>query len=321
MRVLLISTYELGHQPLHVASPAASLAAAGHDVRAVDLKLDRLQDDDLHWAQAVAISVPMHTAMQLARPVVADINARFSSLPICLYGLYATAAADRIEGVDRFIAGEYEPALLAWVSGIVAGIPRAATVVEIGRTPFVVPDRTRLPVLDRYAHLEIGGQHRIVGYVEASHGCRHRCRHCPLPVVYDGTFRTVAVDLVVADADQLIQGGAAHITFGDPDFLNGPHHGMRVLRRIHERHPEVTFDVTVKVEHILRHRELLPEMAELGVVFVVSAFETTNETVLEKLDKGHTAADAAEAVSLVRAAGIDIRPSWMPLLPGARSTT
>jgi len=40
MRVLLVSTYELGHQPLHVASPAALLRRVGHDVRCLDLSVE-----------------------------------------------------------------------------------------------------------------------------------------------------------------------------------------------------------------------------------------------------------------------------------------
>ena len=46
--------------------------------------------------------------------------------------------------------------------------------------------------------------------------------------------------------------GASHITFGDPDFFNGPTHARRIVEALHERHPAVTYDVTIKVEHLLR---------------------------------------------------------------------
>ncbi len=84
---------------------------------------------------------------------------------------------------------------------------------------------------------------------------------------------------------------------------------------MHERWPELTFDCTVKVEHILRHRDLWPELAAAGCLFVVSAFETVNEETLTRLDKGHTAADAAAAVHLLRRHGIEIRPSFLPFTP------
>ncbi len=144
--------------------------------------------------------------------------------------------------------------------------------------------------------------------MEASHGCAHRCRHCPVPVVYDGRTRLVGEDVVVADVAGLVASGARHITFGDPDFLNGPHHSLRVVRAVHERFPQLTFDCTTKVEHILAHRGIWREMAAAGCLFVVSAFESLNDDILARLDKGHTAAQAAEAVEILRAHGIEIAP-------------
>ena len=156
---------------------------------------------------------------------------------------------------------------------------------------------------------------RIVGSVEASRGCAHRCRHCPVPVVYDGRVRVTDEAAVLADIEQLVAAGATHITFGDPDFLNAPRHSMRVVRAMHARFPQLTFDCTVKVEHVLRHADLWPELADAGCLFVVSAFESVNDAILERLDKGHTAADAAEAVTLLRSFGIDVRPSFLPFTP------
>ncbi|MCY4108580.1 MAG: CUAEP/CCAEP-tail radical SAM protein, partial [Chloroflexi bacterium] len=89
MKVLLISTYDLGHQPLHVASPAAALRSAGHAVRCRDLSVQEWDESDVEWADGVAFSVPMHTAMRLALEAVNRIQRSRPDLPICLYGLYA----------------------------------------------------------------------------------------------------------------------------------------------------------------------------------------------------------------------------------------
>src|SRR6266581_4772396 len=94
MRVLLISTYELGHQPLHVASPAAALRGAGHDVRCLDLSVEPWDRESVEWADAVAFSVPMHTAMRRAmRAAQAAREARLE-LPVCFDGLYAPVSRD-----------------------------------------------------------------------------------------------------------------------------------------------------------------------------------------------------------------------------------
>jgi hypothetical protein len=306
MRVLLVATYELGHQPRNLASPAAFLRAAGHDVRALDVSIEGWDPEAAYWADAVAFSVPMHTATRMVHELAPHLTP-----PTCAYGLYA-AMCDGV--VDRVIAGEYEEALTAWVDGATASttpvLDRFAALPSA-----MAPDRRGLPSLEHYAHLVDGNAARLAGSVEASRGCAHRCRHCPVPVVYDGRVRVVDEDAVSADVDALVAAGATHVTFGDPDFLNAPAHSLRVVRALHERHPDVSFDCTVKVEHVLDHADVWPELATAGCRFVVSAFESTDDAVLERLAKGHTAADLGPAVALLRAHGIDVRPSFLPFTP------
>jgi radical SAM superfamily enzyme YgiQ (UPF0313 family) len=313
MRVLLMSTYELGHQPLHIASPAAALIAAGHEVSMVDLAVEELDAAKVDSADLVAISVPMHTAKRLANAISEEIKLRRVGLPIAHFGLYA-GVGNQPGSVDIAIEGEYEPALVAWVDA--GGMGHSEQVVRhLGRTEFLVPERKALPPLDKYSRLESGDTAVLSGSVEASHGCRHRCRHCPIPAVYDGRLRVVAGEVVLADIDGLVLQGAGHVTFADADFLNAPRHSKDLLRAAHAKHPELTFDVTVKVEHILEHRGIWDEMASLNVLFVVSAFESVDEATLEILDKGHTVADMSEAVDILRESGIHLRPTWLPFLP------
>lgn len=348
MRVLLVSTYELGHQPLHVASPAGMLARSGHEVRVLDLAVEPWSDGIMEWPQVVAFSVPMHTATRLAVAAARHLRESRPGIPTCFYGLYAVLGADPEvrSAADHFIAGEYEPALAAWVDSFVspdtaagppAGLPSpsrasasvpgvagrpalqartgSGVTIELSRCRFGSPSRSELPPLGKYARLVIDGEERLAGYVEASHGCAHRCRHCPVPVVYDGRYRAVAVDSVCEDVKSLVAQGARHVSFGDPDFLNGPHHALRTIRAVHELYPELTFDFTAKVEHILRHRGILGEMASSGCLFVISAFESTNDEILSILDKGHTAAEEVEAVKALREHGIEPRPSFLPFTP------
>jgi len=330
VRVLLVSTYELGHQPLHLASPAGALLRAGHEVRCADLSVEALAPGDVAWADAVACSVPMHTAMRLALPVCDEVRARRPDVALCLYGLYA--GLDGAEGAPRHadltIAGEYEARLVAWVDDLGAraaagrwapgeipgdGTPRHA--VELGRGRSGLPARRLLPGLEHYAQLALGEERRRAGYVEATRGCAHRCRHCPVPVVYDGRTRVTDEDVVVADVAQLVAAGARHVTFGDPDFLNRPRHAERVVAAVHGAFPELTFDVTAKVEHVLAHDALWSGFAAAGCLFVVSAFESASDAILGRLDKGHTVADEIEAVAVLRGAGIEPRPSLLPFTP------
>ena len=312
MRVLVVSTYELGQQPQAVASATAALCAAGHDVRCADVALDPLEPGDVDWAQGVAFSVPMHTALRLALQVAEVVRTRRPELPRCFFGLYAGVSRDvsvPLPG-DAAVAGEFEAGLVAWARGADHG-----AVVQLAPGRSRLPARRRLPALSRYTRLLVDGEERVTGAVAATRGCSHRCRHCPVPVVYDGRVRRTDREVVQADIDQLVAAGARHITFSDPDFLNAPAHARAVAGELHRRHPGLTFDCTVKVEHILRHAGLWPELADAGCLFVVSAFESVDDRVLGYLDKGHAVAEASAAVTVLRAQGIEIRPSWLPFTP------
>lgn len=313
MRILVLSTYELGHQPISAASAASALEAGGHEVRLVDLAVDDLSAVWADWAEVCLFSIPMHTATRLAVERARSLRTRRPGIPMAAFGLYAPAAARAGEGLFQMcVAGEYEEALRAWLED---GARPAQTRIELGRGAGSPPARHLVPGLDRYARLRHVDGERLVGYVSASRGCVHRCRHCPVPVVYDGRIRIAPTEEVLADIDRVVELGAGHISFADPDFLNGPAHSLRVVRDMHRRHPGLSFDCTVKVEHILRHQGLWPELAEQGLLFVVSAFETVNDDILRLLEKNHTAADAAAATRLLRRSGVEVRPSLLPFTP------
>jgi hypothetical protein len=198
--------------------------------------------------------------------------------------------------------------------GPVSTRTRRATPVR-ERLDFPAPERSPLPALSRYARLVRDGGTSLAAYVEASRGCKHLCAHCPVVPVYRGRFFAVPVETVMADIAQQAGAGARHVTFGDPDFLNGPAHAMRVTRALHGRFPELSFDFTAKVEHLLKQRELLPELRALGCAFVVSAVESLSDEVLGRLRKHHSAADVAEVVDVLDAAGIALHPTLVAFTP------
>jgi radical SAM superfamily enzyme YgiQ (UPF0313 family) len=326
MRVLLLATYEMGRQPFGLASPAAWLRREGLAVRCIDLARDPLVPSDVLNADLVAVHLPMHTATRLAVPVIGRVRALNPSVRLCAYGLYAplNAAYLRSLGVDDVLGGEFEEDLAAVALGL-ARDGAARLHPDAGHDPrrrslprlrFVVPDRTDLPPLTRYATLQLAdGRRQQVGYTEASRGCRHRCRHCPVVPVYEGQFRVVPPEIVLADVAAQIGAGARHITFGDPDFFNGPTHALRVVEGLHAAHPSVTYDVTIKIEHLLRRADLLPRLRETGCLFVTSAVESIDDRVLALLEKGHTRRDFEAAVDLCRRADLTLVPTFVAFHP------
>ena len=320
-RAVLISTYELGRQPFALASPAAWLERAGVDVTCLDLSREPFRPDVAH-AELVALHLPMHTAALLALAVIRRIRRLNPDATLCCYGLYAppNASVLRSLGVRHVLGGEFEADLVD-----LALDPRRRTgdalpprSVTAGRPPhltFVPPARAGLPPLERYAALNRGAVRRVAGYTEASRGCRHLCRHCPVVPVYRGQLRVVPADVVVADVEAQVRAGAEHVTFGDPDFFNAVGHAQRVVDGVARACPGTTYDVTIKVEHLLRHAAVLPRLRDTGCLVITSAVETFDDDLLARLEKGHTRRDAERAVALCRAAGIALAPTFVPFTP------
>lgn len=323
MHILLISTYELGHQPFGLASPAAWLHEAGAEVTCMDLAIRPFTPTDPAIAQSdlIGFYLPMHTATRLAIPLIKRIKRLNPNTHLCAYGLYAPVNEDYLRqlGIDTILGGEFEQGLVDLVASLSTGklSPKFSPLpsISLARQQFKVPDRAGLPVLEEYAHLTVAGETRTIGYTEASRGCKHMCRHCPIVPVYNGRFRIIQPHIVLADIRQQVAAGAQHITFGDPDFLNGPTHALRIIHGLHEEFPNLTYDVIIKVEHLLKHADLLPVLRDTGCLFVTSAVEAVDERILMIFDKRHTQSDLAQAVQLLREVGLTLNPTFVSFTP------
>jgi len=324
LEVLLVSTYELGRQPFGLASPAAWLRADGHSVHLLDLSRQALDEDRVRAANLIAFFLPMHTATRLGMRALEKARTLNPRAHLCAYGLYAPVNAGLLRemGVATVLGGEFESGLcslarrLAAAEGDLTQLPQVEPEISLARQEFLVPDRSGLPPLDKYARLTLpDGSTRVVGYTEASRGCKHRCRHCPIVPVYNGKFRIVSRDVVLEDIRRQVAVGAQHITFGDPDFFNGPAHAVEIVEALHREFPHISYDVTIKVEHLLKQRELLPVLRRTGCAFVTTAVESVDDRVLRMLEKGHSRADFIHLTMLMRALGLFLVPTFVPFTP------
>jgi radical SAM superfamily enzyme YgiQ (UPF0313 family) len=384
MKIVLISTYELGRQPFGLASPAAWLRRRGHEVTCLDLTRQDLDALAVGSAELIAIYLPMHTATRLACKLIPSLRVQNPGAHICCYGLYAPMNAEYLRslGVGTILGGEFEGGLVRLaerlscaekndkifpqgLKHLEAGrsmsepfeaqdklklrppsatekkpqgsedsalryrggdaLKRAPTtfvatqsepIVSLERLEFEVPDRTGLAPIAQYAHLVVpGGGYRVVGSTEASRGCKHLCRHCPIVPVYNGVFRIVAQDVVLADVRQQVAAGAQHISFGDPDFFNGIRHAMELVEAFHREFPGVTYDVTIKIEHLRKQERHLERLRDTGCLFVISAVESIDDGILERLDKGHTREDFLYVARKFRELGMTLHPTFVPFTP------
>jgi radical SAM superfamily enzyme YgiQ (UPF0313 family) len=318
MKVVLLSSYEMGRQPFGLASPAAWLRAGGHSVACFDLAVESWDPVALQQARLVAFYLPMHAATRLALRPLAQVRRMNPLAHVCCYGLYAPLNEEYLRGLGALtiLGGEFEAALLRLADALQSGAePGLEPAVNLDRLRFQVPDRSLLPPPSAYAKLQTDGGALLAGYTEATRGCKHLCRHCPVVPVYNGVFRVVQPDVVLEDIRRQVAAGVEHISFGDPDFLNGPAHAMRIVEALHREHPGVTYDATIKIEHLRRHADLLPVLKQTGCLFVTSAVESLDDEVLKKLDKGHTCQDFHAVVEHFRRLDLSLAPTFIAFTP------
>jgi radical SAM superfamily enzyme YgiQ (UPF0313 family) len=323
VNIVLVSTYELGRQPFGLASPTAWLRKRGNQVVVLDLARQSLDEAAIRDAMLVAIYLPMHTATRLAAQLIPRLRQLNPTAHLCCYGLYApmNAAYLRALGVSTILGGEFEEELVNLaerlaIDGEQGFEPPQDSVISMARLQFEVPDRSGMPAMEKYAHLIVpGDDYRVVGSTEASRGCKHLCRHCPIAPVYKGVFRIISRDIVLEDVRRQVAAGAQHITFGDPDFFNGIRHAMKLVEEFHREFPAVTYDVTIKIEHLLKHERHLPALRDTGCLFVISAVESVDDVVLGFLEKGHTREDFLRVVTTFRGLGLTLHPTFVAFTP------
>tara|TARA_X000001036_G_scaffold170380_1_gene161192 strand:- start:5488 stop:6831 length:1344 start_codon:yes stop_codon:yes gene_type:complete len=301
LKILLTSFYDLGKQPKIIAEIVDRYNSSEIDFDFFDFSVED-QNIDLENYDVLGIYAPMHTATILSIEYIKD-----KKLPnkMFTFGLYGSVLEDFNSSI-RYIKDIESDEL--------------ALFLEINDDHQFslknnIPNRQIFPDISNYAHLVDGSNNLIAGSVETTYGCKHSCTHCPVPISFNGSFKTYSLEKIVSDVENQVKQGAKHISFNDPDFFNGPIHALKILESLNEKFPSITYDSTIKVEHIIKYKKYFKELSSLNMVFVISAFETTNDLVLSILEKNHTSNDLNNSIEISQDFGIDIRPTWMPFSP------
>ena len=322
MSILLISADEGDFQPLGIAGPAAYLRAAGVTVQTVDLT--RESGKQVDPAEMIAFSIAIFGSIEPPLAKAREFRASGYTGPMVFYNQYAIVQPETFLLDERcfVIMGEFEEILVECVALHAAGqsIAEAPHVYSQGgvrpgknfkRKRFLPPDRSGLPHLSTYARWD----GRTLGNVETMRGCAHPCAYCSVFAAYERTVIKIPEEVILADIDAVVEMGAEHITFIDADFFSTGKRGHGVVQQMKARHPDLTFDITARLDDVIRHQTLLGSFRQLGCLELTSAFEFPDESTLKILRKGITVDQMRSAVSILKETGIRLKPTFITYNP------
>lgn len=332
--ILLISNFEGGFQPLTIASAAGFLNKNGFSYDVLDTYVEGIKEEKLLGKKLIAISIPLFDSVNAAIEMTKIIREVNPTAHVTYFGQHATINYKHFTDnySDSCICGEWEYPLFLLAKNIIH-----AEVVELegvytkvmaqrnislhpymGRKHIVIPDRSQLPDIKKYPQKQVNnllGYEATVGNTDIARGCHHKCLYCSVFAAYDGKVIMINEEVILNDVHNMVKAGITHLTFTDADFFNSKVHGIRLLKKLHELYPTLTYDFTTRIDHVLENKEKLKEMKQLNVKFITSALEFPNEEVLDAVAKNTKVADIEEAIQFLREIDIKLNPTFIMFNP------
>lgn len=333
VKVLVAGTFEGGFQPLSLAQSASRLQQEGYEVDVLDTFVNGVQEEKLEGVDLIAISMPLFQAVEPGIELANLADQRNPDATVACFGQYATLSYEHPtfrEAMDYIIRGDWETPLAELADAVAEGTepPEEVGIChgEHEEMPYtadpeehVVPDRTTLPDLSKYSYQEatrMMGEEQVVGNVEASRGCRYSCTYCSVFATYKTRNENIPAEVVMEDVRNLVENeGAEHICFVDAEFLNDPEHADEVTRRLDEEYPDLTFDMTTRIDHFEPHRELLERINDRGLQFVTTALEFPDDETLDAVNKRMTMDQVYEGIDIADEIGIPLNPTFITFNP------
>lgn len=334
MKYLVASTFEGGYQPLNAISATTALLDADIEAQLIDIYVEGLALERFSDADLVFICVPLFDSLTAGTQLAKQLKEAKPSQKICFFGQYATINAKSLASKygDYAIAGEWEKPIVSLAKhlsgeqgqdlrGVIdrtRGLSSEIVVPQLIRDGFRLPRRDLAPPLHKYPQPQLEkllGEKKVVGGVEGSRGCHHKCSYCSVYAAYDGKVLLVSDDLVERDVTNLVAQGMTHLTFTDADFFNAKKHGLKIIRTLHSQFPDLTYDFTTRVDHILENKDAIKEMGQLGLAFITTALEFPKQEVLDQVFKEMNVPMIEEALAFLKEAGVKVNPTFITFNP------
>ncbi|MGX7829112.1 arsinothricin biosynthesis radical SAM protein ArsL [Actinokineospora sp. 24-640] len=323
-KALVVSPFEAEMQPLVSACAAAALRDAGAEVSAWDAHVFP-RPEPVGRFDLVLIGVGQYEGLERGLALAKRLRAEDKATYVVTFGQYAQMNSGEFTAVcDGVLFDEPEKVADALVAAAAGSIELSAVPALLGRhglnpkppnrrMKWSLPARELFPSIVHYGshHTPFG----LMGNIEATRGCHHKCTYCSVFGAYDGGVAPIDIEPVVADALQLAEEGVRHFCFIDAEFFNSRKLGLEVVERVTAEVGPCTFEMTTRVDHILDYTAELERLVELGLRRVTSALEFPSDRILRIFDKGIDMVDTRRAITEAARIGFEINPTFIPFTP------
>ncbi len=289
--------------PLGLLTIAAMLPKEW-EKRLIDLNVENLTQNDLHWADCAFIS-GMVVQRQSARDIIA--RCREANVKVIAGGPLFTSEYEEFEGVDHFILNEAEITLPPFLDDLKKGqakhIYTTSDFCDIRNTPAPMWELIKLK---HYASMSI----------QFSRGCPFNCEFCNVTALFGHKPRIKTADQVIAELDSLYKlGWRRQVFFVDDNFIgNKKYLKTNLLPALIEWKKDkkgIAFNTEVSI-NLADDEPLMEMMVEAGFDTVFIGIETPDEESLAECNKKQNKnRDLGESIKRIQKTGLQVQGGFI----------
>jgi len=267
------------------------------EVRFIDENMEKAQDRDFAWADAVFIS-----GMHIQRQQIEDIcrRAHRHDKVVALGGPSVSSCPEYYPTIDYLHIGEVGDA----TEELFAILARDVSCPErqVALTTKVRRDLTNFPQ-PAYELAKIN--HYLLGTIQFSSGCPYRCEFCDIPGLYGRVARMKTPEQITRELDKLVECNVVgSVYFVDDNFIANRRALGELLPHLVAWQKSRGYPLLFSCEatlNIARTPEILALMREANFETIFCGIETPEPEALKGMDKKHNLAipilDAVKAIN------------------------
>jgi len=258
----------------------AALVPGEWQVRFVDENIRPVAESELAWADAVFVS-----GMHIQRRQILDLARRVhgEGKVIALGGPSVSAAPEDYGEVDLLHCGEVGDGTLELFRRLDETVVRPEQQI-VYRTV----DRLPMTEFPTPAYHLIDIRQYLLGCVQYSSGCPFTCEFCDIPALYGRNPRLKRPQQILAELDELADGGTPSIYFVDDNFIANPRAAVDLLPHLVEWQRRRDYSIRLSCEltlNVAEYPEILTLMREAFFTNVFCGVETVDPAALHAMSK------------------------------------